>query len=93
MVNKEIGKCIAYAVGAIIGTIMVAIATIISTYITVGAPKCLGMIAGILKKFGISLMEITPVAYGKMVFNAYEEYKLLDSLFVKAATHGSIFTP
>jgi len=85
-VNKQIMKCIAVAVGAV----MVAIAAIVASYITAGATACLGAISSILNKFGVALMSISPVSFGHMVFDMYDDFVDLEKKFAMAATYGII---
>lgn len=88
LVNKELTECLICAIGAV----MVAISAIIASYVSVGAAKCLGIIAPLLQKFGVTLLSITPVGFGKLVFKTYDDYLYLEPVFLQAATYGSIFT-
>ncbi len=85
-VNKQMLQCLAVAVGAV----MVAIATIVASYITAGASMCLKAISGILNKCGVTLMSISPVGFGHMIFAMYEDYVDLEKKFAMAATYGII---
>lgn len=89
LVNRELNECLIAAIGAV----MLAISAIIASYISVGAAKCLRIIVPLLQKFGVTLLSITPIGFGKLVFKTYDDYKELDRIFVRAAVHGSIFTP
>lgn len=89
LVNKQLHQCIIVA----IGTVMLAISAIIASYISVGAAQCLKLIAPLLEKFGVTLIKLSPINFGKMVFEMYDNYRELDKLFCRAAVHGSIFTP
>ena len=88
LVNKELTECLICAIGAV----MVAISAIIASYVSVGAAKCLSIVGPLLQKFGVTLLSITPVGFGKLVFKTYDDYLYLEPTFLKAATYGSIFT-
>ena len=85
-VNKQMLQCLAVAVGAV----MVAIATIVASYISAGASMCLKAISGILNKCGVTLMSISPVGFGHMIFEMYDDYVDLEKKFAMAATYGII---
>ena len=62
--------CLTVAIGAV----MVAIAAIVASYITAGAAACLKAISTILNKCGVALMSISPVGFGHMVFEMYDDF-------------------
>ena len=85
-VNKQMLQCLAVA----IGSVLVAIAAIVASYISAGASMCLKAISSILNKCGVTLMSISPVGFGHMVFEMYEDFVELEKKFAMAATYGII---
>ena len=83
-INKQIVQCLAVAIGAV----MVAIAAIIASYCAVGAKDCLSVISSLLNKCGVTLIQITPIGFGHMVFKLYDDYVELEKKFAMAATYG-----
>lgn len=84
-INKQIMTCLAVAVGAV----MVAIAAIIASYITIGAKDCLTAVSAILNKCGVTLLQLSPLSFGRMVFKLYDDYVELEKKFALAATYGT----